>query len=116
MNFLLAFQEHAPEAAEHAASPSVFNLAGNVSFWTVVIFLVLMYVLAKFAFPHILGYAAAREQRIQDALDEARLQREESARLLEEQRALLLTARSDAQGVIAEAQKTADRVRKEAVE
>jgi F-type H+-transporting ATPase subunit b len=120
MNFIFVLQEHAaeaaPAAAEHAASPSVFNMAGNVMFWTVIIFAVLMFVLAKFAFPHILGYAAAREQRIQEAIDEAQRQREESARLLEEQRALLVTARGDAQGVIAEAQKTAERVRKDAVE
>jgi F-type H+-transporting ATPase subunit b len=116
INFLFALQEHAAPAAEHAESPSVFALAANVSFWTVVIFLILMFILGKFAFPPILGYAAAREQRIQDALDAARRDREESAKALEEQRLALTKARDEAQGYVSEAQKTAERVRKEILE
>lgn len=117
MNFLLAvLQEHAPAAAEHAESPNVFALTANVSFWTVIIFLVLLFVLAKFAFPPILGYAAAREKRIQDAIDEAARQRAETEKLLEEQRQMLGKARGDAQALIAEAQKDAERVRREMLE
>lgn len=114
MNFLLSLiQEHATEAAEHAASPNVFALTANVSFWTLIIFLILLAVLIKFAFPPILGYAAAREKRIQDALDDAARQREETERLLTEQRAQLAKARSDAQALIGAAQKDAERVRRE---
>ena len=117
MNFILAvLQEHAPAAAEHAETPNVFALTANVSFWTVIIFLFLLFVLAKFAFPPILGYAAAREKRIQDAIDEATRQREETERLLAEQRQLLNQARSDAQGLIADAQKDAERVRRDLLE
>ena len=115
INLVLALQEHAP-AAEHAESPNVFALTGNVMFWTLVIFARLFFVLAKFAFPPILGYAAAREQRIQDAIDAARQDREESQRILEEQRQELAKARGEAQTYIADAQKTAERVRKEILE
>ena len=116
MNFLLAaLQEHAPAAAEaaHAESPSVFALSGNVSFWTVIIFIILLVILSKFAFPAILGYAAAREQRIQDALDAAKRDREEASKQLEEQRLAMVKARDEAQAVIGEAQKAAERVRRE---
>lgn len=118
MNFLFALiQEHAPAAgaaaAEHAESPNVFTLTSNVSFWTLVIFAILMVVLAKFAFPPILGYAAAREKRIQDAIDEAARQRAETEKLLEEQRQLLAKSRTEAQGMISEAQRDAERVRRE---
>ena len=116
ISFLLALQEHAPAAAEHAESPNVFALTGNVMFWTLVIFAILFFVLGKFAFPPILGYAAAREQRIQDAIDAARQDREESQRILEEQRQALAKARDEAQTYIADAQKTAERVRKEILE
>jgi F-type H+-transporting ATPase subunit b len=117
MNFILAvLQEHAPAAAEHAESPNVFALTANVSFWTVIIFLILLAVLAKFAFPPILGYAAAREKRIQETIDEAARQREKTQKLLEEQRQLLSQARSDAQGLIADAQKDAERVRRDTLE
>jgi F-type H+-transporting ATPase subunit b len=117
MNLLFALlQEHGPAAAEHAESPNVFELTASVSFWTVIIFLILLFVLAKFAFPPILGYAAAREKRIQEAIDEAARQRAETEKLLEEQRALLASARTEAQGIISEAQKNAERVRREVLD
>lgn len=115
MNLLFALLQHGAETAEaaHEASPNVFAFAANVSFWTVVIFLLLLVILAKFAFPPILGYAAAREKRIQDALDAARRDREAAQSELEAQRQALLHARDEAQQVVAEAQKAAERVRRE---
>jgi F-type H+-transporting ATPase subunit b len=117
MNLLFALlQEHAPAAAEHAESPNAFALTANVSFWTLIIFAILLVVLMKFAFPPILGYAAAREKRIQEAIDEAARQRAETEKLLEEQRALLASARTEAQAIISDAQKNAERVRREVLE
>jgi len=111
MNVLwILVQDH---AAEGAAEPSVFGLASNVSFWTVVIFLALLALLAKFAFPPILGYAAAREKRIQDSLDEAKKQREEAAALLAQQRQELSVAKQEAQQLILEARQTSEKVRQE---
>jgi F-type H+-transporting ATPase subunit b len=98
-------------AAETGEAPNVFNLSLGVSFWTFVIFIILVVILAKYAFPPILGYAAAREQRIQEALDAARLQREETERLLEQQREQLADARQQAQLLIAEGKTAAERLR-----
>jgi F-type H+-transporting ATPase subunit b len=97
--------------AAEGTEPSIFGIDAGVSFWTLIIFILLSVVLAKFAFPPILGYAAAREKRIQDALDEARQQRAESEKLLEEQRQAMVGARQEAQAVIAEAKQAAERVR-----
>ncbi|HSK21142.1 MAG TPA: F0F1 ATP synthase subunit B [Longimicrobiales bacterium] len=97
--------------AAEGSEPSIFGINAGVSFWTLVIFILLSVVLYKYAYPPILGYAAAREQRIQDALDEARRQREESEKLLEQQRQELLNARQEAQGLIAEGKHAAERVR-----
>jgi F-type H+-transporting ATPase subunit b len=117
MSVLTFIQEHAPAAgqaaAEHAESPNVFALSANVSFWTVIIFLALMALLAKFAFPAILGYAEAREKRIQAALDEAKQNREEAQRILEQQRAEIAKARTEAQQIIAEGKMAAEKVRAE---
>ena len=106
-------EEAAAAAAEVAHEPRIFGLSAGVMTWTLVIFVLLSIVLAKFAFPPILGYAAAREQRIQDALDEARKQREETERLLEQQRAELANARTQAQQFIAEGKQAAERVRED---
>jgi F-type H+-transporting ATPase subunit b len=98
-------------AADNGETPNVFALSLGVSFWTFVIFIILAVVLAKYAFPPILGYAAAREQRIQEALDAARIQREQAEQLLEEQRAELAKARTHVQEIIAEGKVAAERVR-----
>jgi F-type H+-transporting ATPase subunit b len=109
MNLMyVVLQEHAGGEA-----PNVFNLTSNVSFWTLIIFAVRMVVLARDAFPPILGYAAAREQRIQQALDEARRQREETELLLAQQRAELAQARMQSQLLITEGKQAAERVRQE---
>jgi F-type H+-transporting ATPase subunit b len=103
-------------AAAAGTEPQLFGINVGVSFWTLVIFLVLLFVLGKFAFPPILGYAAAREERIQNALDEARRQREEAAALLEQQRQELNDARQQSQAVIAEGRQAAERVRADLLE
>ena len=103
----MVLQERGGEA------PNVFNLTSNVSFWTLVIFVGLMIVLAKYAFPPILGYAAAREQRIQQALDDARRQREETEELLALQREELAQARVQSQQLLQEGRLAAERVRQE---
>jgi F-type H+-transporting ATPase subunit b len=102
--------------AEAGTEPSIFGINVGVSFWTLVIFLVLSVVLAKFAFPPILGYAAAREQRIQDALDAAAKQRAETEQLLEQQRQELANARQQAQSLIAEGKQAGERVRADMLE
>lgn len=101
------------EGGEAAADPSVFNLDLGVSFWTVVIFIALWVVLAKYAFPPILGYAEAREKRIQESLDEAQRTREETQRLLEEQRRELAEAREESQRIIASGKESAEKIRQE---
>jgi len=112
MNILwVLLQEHAAEA-----EPQVFALSTNVSFWTVIIFLVLLVVLTRWAFPPILGYAAAREKRIQESLDEAKRTRDEAEQLLALQRQELAAAKHEAQQVIAEGKQSAEKVRHELLE
>lgn len=103
-------------AQEAGQSPNIFEFNLGVSFWTIVIFLGLLAILVKYAFPAILGYADEREKRIQEILDAAARDREESERLLEEQRAELGQARQQAQQIIGEAKEAAERVHEEILE
>lgn len=103
-------QQVEPEVAE---APSVFNLNLGTSFWTLVIFFTLLFVLTKWAFPPILGYAQAREERIQKALDDARKAREEARLALEEQRRDLAKAREESQALIAQGKQDAETLRQE---
>jgi F-type H+-transporting ATPase subunit b len=100
-----------PEAP--ADAPSVFNLNLGTSFWTLVIFFTLLFVLTKWAFPPILGYAQAREERIQKALDDARKARDEARLALEEQRRELAKAREESQRIIAQGKQDAETLRQE---
>jgi F-type H+-transporting ATPase subunit b len=107
-------ESHAAAEAEH--EPNVFNLAFNVSFWTLLIFLLLLWALKKWAFPPILGYAQAREDRIREMLEGAVRDREEASRLLDEQRAALGKTRDEANQILAEAKQASESVRQEIVE
>jgi F-type H+-transporting ATPase subunit b len=113
MNILLfLLQEH----EEAAGAEALFDPWSNVSFWTIVIFILLLFVLRRYAYPPILGYAEAREKRIQDSLDEAKKQSEEAAALLATQRRELAEAQREAQAVIAEGKHAAERLRQELLE
>lgn len=103
-------------AQEAEQTPNIFDFNPGVSFWTVVIFLGLLAILIKYAYPAILGYANDREQRIQSILDAAARDREESERLLEEQRAELSAARQQAQQIVEDAREAGERVRQEILE
>lgn len=113
--YLLTLILQEAEAAEHA-QPGLFDLNIGVSFWTIVIFLLLLWALAKFAFPAILGYAQAREDRIREMMEAAARDREEASRLLDEQKAALGKVRDEASQILAEAKQASESVRQEIVE
>jgi F-type H+-transporting ATPase subunit b len=107
----------APALAQESGSAKVDLLSPNygLMFWTLVIFAILFFVLAKFAFGPITKAVEAREQALEDAIESAKRDREEAARLLAEQRAALDATRGEAQKLIADARTAAERVRTELV-
>lgn len=106
----------AQEAAEHAADTNLLSLHGGLMFWTLIIFVILLFVLTRFAFKPITAAVVAREQALQRAIDDAKRDREEAARVLAEHRAALDAARGDAQRLIVEGREAGERVRAEIVE
>ena len=63
---------------QHAASGPLAVERG-LMIWTVVVFLLLLLILRKFAWPALLGAVEAREQALEEQLDEAERNRAESA-------------------------------------
>ena len=102
--------------AEHAESTNLLSLHGGLMFWTLVIFVILLFVLSRFAFKPITAAVVAREAALQKAIDDAKRDREEAARVLAEHRAALDAARAEAQRFIVEGREAGDRVRSEIVE
>lgn len=103
---LLLLQE---PAAERAMSP--FDINTGLILWTVGIFVILMAILWRFAWPTILKSVVDREQRIQRQLDEAEKARVEAQKLLEEHKKMLAQGRAEAQEIIAKAKSVAQKER-----
>lgn len=99
-----------------AASPGLMSIEINVMFWTLLIFGILFWLLKRFAFPQILGAVEAREKALEEAIEAARRDRDDAAKLLAEHRARIEGARAEAQKLIADARGTADKVRAELLE
>ncbi len=106
---LMANPAIAAETAE--GPPNMLSPNIGVMFWTLVIFVMLLVVLSRYAFKPLFAAVEAREKALEDAIEGARRDREESAALLAQQRAQLETARTEAQGIIADSRSTAERMR-----
>ena len=100
-------------AAQEGEGGGLFSVNLGLSAWTVVVFLLLLFVLKKFAWGPILDAVEAREENIQDALEEAARRQEEAERLAEEHRQQLAEARREAQEIIAEGREAGQKVRRD---
>jgi F-type H+-transporting ATPase subunit b len=109
-----------------AASPSVllaqggggegggglYDINTGLSAWTLIVFVLLVVILGKFAWGPILKNVESREKSIQSAIDEAAQRNAEAAKLLDEHRAQLADARRQANELIAEGRSAGEGVRK----
>jgi F-type H+-transporting ATPase subunit b len=99
---------------EHASGP--LTVDGGLMFWTIVVFLLLLAILKKFAWPAVLGAVEAREKALEEQLAEAERNRAEAAALLAEHKKLVGDARAQAGSILAEARTAADKERTVALE
>ena len=85
-----------------AANPLI-QVTPGLMIWTIVCFLICLFVLKRWAFGPIQSMIDERRDRIRRALEEADEAREEARHLLEEHRKLIGQARSEAEEILAEA-------------
>ena len=78
-------------------------------------FLIMLYVLGKFAFPQMTRALAARQQRIRDSIEAADRSKQDAERILDEYRQQLAEARGEAQKIIDEAKRTAEAMRQDLI-
>jgi F-type H+-transporting ATPase subunit b len=76
--------------------------------WTLIAFAITFFVLKRFAFGPIQRTIDERRERIRKAVEEADNARQEARALLEQHRALLAGAKSEAAEILAEARKVGD--------
>jgi len=102
------------------ASNPLIQVRPGLMIWTIVCFLIVLFVLKRYAFAPIQQMIDQRRENIQQAIDEADRARAEAQNLLEEHRKLVSQARSEGEEILAEARRIADaqreRVREETEE
>jgi F-type H+-transporting ATPase subunit b len=100
-------------AADHgggkAKEPGIFALALDLTLWTIVVFLLLLFVLRKYAWGPMLEGLTKREQDIHAAADEAKQARDEAKRLREEFERKSAEAEQRARDIIDEARRNAQK-------
>ena len=100
-----------PALGAQEAKPSLLALQSGLMFWTLIVFLVLLWILSKFAFGPITAAVRSREQALEDAIAAAKKDRDDAAKLLEEHKRQIEAARGDAQRLIAEGRAAAETMR-----
>jgi F-type H+-transporting ATPase subunit b len=90
-----------------AANPLIKVIPG-LMIWTIVAFGITFFILKRFAFGPIQKLIDQRREQIRASVEEADRVRDEARSLLEEHKALIGQAKSDAEGILAEARRMAD--------
>ena len=90
-----------------ATNPLVEIIPG-LMIWTIIAFAITFFVLRRYAFGPIQKVIDDRRDRIRASIEEADRAREEARSLLEEHRKLIGQAKTEAEGILAEARKISD--------
>ena len=106
------------QEGEHAAGGAVNLLEPHAGLmaWTLIIFVLLLIVLSRFAFKPITAAVEARERALEEAIEGARRDRDEAGRVLAEARAALDSTRTEAQQFIAQGRAQAEKMRADQLE
>jgi F-type H+-transporting ATPase subunit b len=108
---LLLLGSTAPLYAAEGETPGLLSPNIGLTFWTIVVFVIVLAVLSKFAFPKILGAVEAREANLRELAEAAERDRREAAAMMEENRRILEDTRHRVQEAINESRTSAERLR-----
>lgn len=111
LSALLLLGSAAPLVAAEGETPGLLTPNIGLTFWTIVVFVIVLAVLSKFAFPKILGAVEAREANLRELAEAAERDRREAAAMMEENRRILEDTRHRVQEAINESRTSAERIR-----
>jgi F-type H+-transporting ATPase subunit b len=106
---LAAVPLHAAE--EGGGGAALMTPKWGTVFWTTLTFLIVVFILGRWAWPPLVGALDERARGIRDSLEQARREREEAQRMLDEQRALMTEARRERAEAVAAGRREAEAVR-----
>ena len=111
MNFLLI----AIFAESSAGKNPLTAVTPGLYIWTIITFLLLFYVLAKFAWKPLLSMLEERENLIKRSLSDAETAREELQKINLESEAIITKARTDAQSILSDGKAAAEKIKEDTV-
>ncbi len=112
MLYLLLFVlQEGHESAESTGFSSPFEVNTGLFVWTWVVFIILFFLLRKYAWPPIVRLTEEREQTIRRQLDEAEQMNADAKATLEEHKKLLARSKDEAHQLITEAKTLAEKER-----
>ncbi len=88
----------------------------GLAFWTVLTFLILLFILKKVAWKPILTALDERENKIKESLEMAEKAKAEAQRLIEENKLNMAKAGEEAQKILAESRKYAEQLKQQMLE
>jgi F-type H+-transporting ATPase subunit b len=84
----------------------LIQVTPGLMIWTIILFLITLWVLKRYAFGPIQKMIDERREQIRQSIEAADQARDESRKLLEEHRQLIAQARGEAEAILAEARRT----------
>jgi F-type H+-transporting ATPase subunit b len=107
--------EASADSHEAAGSANPLAVDPDLAIWTAVVFLVLMAVLGKFAWPPITKALEEREKRIADHIAAAEAKHDEAKAVLAQHEAKLAAAADEVRGLLEEARRDAEHTKSQIV-
>jgi len=94
----------------------LLDVSPGLIFWTVITFVILLFVLKKMAWKPILNSLSERENLIRESLEKADIAKKEAEKLIEENKANLDKAEEEAQKIIAQSREYAEKLKAQMLE
>ncbi len=94
---------------------SLVDVNPGLIFWTVITFLILLFILKKVAWKPILNALDQREMAIKDSLEKAEKAKEEAHRVLQENQASLIKAEDESKKIIEQSRVYAEKLKEQMI-
>jgi len=112
-NILLGF---AFLASSEEGGGGLLSVNPGLAFWTVITFLLLLFLLSKFAWKPILSALTEREKQIEDSLKMADSAREEAKKMMEDNKVFIQKAEEEARKIVEKSREFAENMKNQIIE
>jgi F-type H+-transporting ATPase subunit b len=106
----------AADAGEDESSNFLVSPDVGLMIWTVLAFLIALFVLRKYAFPQISAALEKRQHLIEESIDSAQRTKDEADEILAEYRERLKEARAQAEDIVSRARKSGEAAERQSLE